>query len=302
MLLSEVEELAAKYGMESCGYNFLDGYLEGVEFQDKKTKKTTLFLEAEFTPEYEEELQELEDGTEYRIDSSKCVVTNACVYGPFVNESGFLDGSQNGILLFGKENLEEVNDGMYHHELDVHMLEFCIWIQQHPIQHSRLILEQNLEHIEIIKERFEDVLNEFGFYEELNSFFNLDSQRENTNIEMWYVFDDSYNCAFYTDCVTGKLIFDGKDVTDMTTDEFREYMMTNVVCYGDGKPRLEFEFIFHEDEPGWCKETAQNVYQMQHDLQRGARKENEVDYNAVPEKYQSMVEEHKKLPIKHYHE
>ena len=41
---------------------------------------------------------------------------------------------------------------------------------------------------------------------------------------------------------------------------------------------------------------------MQHDLQRGARKENEVDYNAVPEKYQSMVEEHKKLPIKHYHE
>ena len=25
MLLSEVEELAAKYGMESCGYDFLDG-------------------------------------------------------------------------------------------------------------------------------------------------------------------------------------------------------------------------------------------------------------------------------------
>ena len=115
MLLSEVEELAAKYGMESCGYNFLDGYLEGVEFQDKKTKKTTMFLEAEFTPEYEEELQELEDGTEYQIDASKCVVTNACVYGPFVNESGFLDGSQNGILLFGKESLEGVNDGMYHH-------------------------------------------------------------------------------------------------------------------------------------------------------------------------------------------
>jgi len=302
MLLSEVEELAAKYGMESCGYNFLDGYLEGVEFQDKKTKKTTLFLEAEFTPEYEEELQELEDGTEYRIDSSKCVVTNACVYGPFVNESGFLDGSQNGILLFGKENLEEVNDGMFHHELDIHMLEFCMWIQQHPIQHSRLILEQNLEHIEIIKERFEDVLNEFGFYEELNSFFNLDSQRENTNIEMWYVFDELYNCAFYTDCVTGKLIFDGKDVTDMTTDEFREYMMTNVVCYGDGKPRLEFEFIFHEGEPGWDKTTAQNIYQMQHDLQRGMRKEDEVDYNSVPEKYQKMVEEHKQLPIKHYHE
>ena len=300
MLLSEVEELAAKYGMESCGYNFLDGYLEGVEFQDKKTKKTTLFLEAEFTPEYEEELQELEDGTEYRIDTSKCVVTNACVYGPFVNESGFLDGSQNGILLFGKENLEEVNDGMYHHELDIHMLEFCIWIQQHPIQHSRLILEQNLEHIEIIKERFEDVLNEFGFYEELNSFFNLDAQRENTNIEMWYVFDELYNCAFYTDCVTGKLIFDGKDITNMTTDEFREYMMTEVVCHGDGKPRLEFEFIFHEDEPGWNKNTAQNIYQMQHDLQRGMRKEDEVDYNSVPEKYQKMVEEHKQLPIKYY--
>ena len=300
MLLSEVEELAAKYGMESCGYNFLDGYLEGVEFQDKKTKKTTMFLEAEFTPEYEEELQELEDGTEYRIDASKCVVTNACVYGPFVNESGFLDGSQNGILLFGKENLEEVNDGMYHHELDIHMLEFCIWIQQHPIQHSRLILEQNLEHIEIIKERFEDVLNEFGFYEELNSFFNLDAQRENTNIEMWYVFDELYNCAFYTDCVTGKLIFDGKDITNMTTDEFREYMMTEVVCYGDGKPRLEFEFIFHEDEPGWNKNTAQNIYQMQHDIRRGMRKEDEVDYNSVPEKYQKMVEEHKQLPIKYY--
>ena len=300
MLLSEVEELAAKYGMESCGYNFLDGYLEGVEFQDKKTKKTTMFLEAEFTPEYEEELQELEDGTEYQIDASKCVVKNACVYGPFVNESGFLDGSQNGILLFGKENLEEVNDGMYHHELDIHMLEFCIWIQQHPIQHSRLILEQNLEHIEIIKERFEDVLNEFGFYEELNSFFNLDAQRENTNIEMWYVFDELYNCAFYTDCVTGKLIFDGKDITNMTTDEFREYMMTEVVCYGDGKPRLEFEFIFHEDEPGWNKNTAQNIYQMQHDLQRGMRKEDEVDYNSVPEKYQKMVEEHKQLPIKYY--
>ena len=300
MLLSEVEELAAKYGMESCGYNFLDGYLEGVEFQDKKTKKTTMFLEAEFTPEYEEELQELEDGTEYQIDASKCVVTNACVYGPFVNESGFLDGSQNGILLFGKESLEGVNDGMYHHELDIHMLEFCIWIQQHPIQHSRLILEQNLEHIEIIKERFEDVLNEFGFYEELNSFFNLDAQRENTNIEMWYVFDELYNCAFYTDCVTGKLIFDGKDITNMTTDEFREYMMTEVVCHGDGKPRFEFEFIFHEDEPGWNKNTAQNIYQMQHDLKRGMRKEDEVDYNSVPEKYQKMVEEHKQLPIKYY--
>ena len=300
MLLSEVEELAAKYGMESCGYNFLDGYLEGVEFQDKKTKKPVLFLEAEFTPEYEEELQELEEGTEYRIDSSKCVVTNACVYGSFVNESGFLDGSQNGILLFGKENLEEVNDGMYHHELDIHMLEFCIWVQQHPIQHSRLILEQNLEHIKIIKERFEEVLNEFGFYEELNSFFNLDSQRENTNIEMWYVFDELYNCAFYTDCVTGKLIFDGKDITNMTTDEFREYMMTEVVCHGDGKPRLEFEFIFHEDEPGWNKNTAQNICQMQHDLQRGMRKEDEVDYNSVPEKYQKMVEEHKQLPIKYY--
>lgn len=302
MLLSEIEELAAKYGMESCGYNFLDGYLEGVEFQDKKTKKTTLFLEAEFTPEYEEELQELEEGAEYRIDSSKCVVTNACVYGPFVNESGFLDGSQNGILLFGKENLEEVNDGMYHHELDMHMLEFCIWIQQHPIQHSRLILEQHIKHIDIIKERFEIVLNKFGFYEELNSFFNLDAQRENTNIEMWYVFDELYNCAFYTDCVTGKLIFNGNDITDMTTDEFREYMMTEVVCYGDGKPRLEFEFIFHEDEPGWNKNTAQNIYQMQHDLQRGMRKEGEVDYNSVPEKYQKMVEEHKRLPIKYYHE
>ena len=300
MLVSEVEELAAKYGMESCGYNFLDGYLEGVEFQDKKTKKTTLFLESEFTPEYEEELQELEEDTEYQIDISKCVVTNACVYGSFVNESGFLDGSQNGILLFGKENLEEVNDGMYHHELDMHMLEFCIWIQQHPIQHSRLILEQHIKHIDIIKERFESVLNEFGFYEELNSFFNLDAQRENTNIEMWYVFDELYNCAFYTDCVTGKLIFDGKDITNMTTDEFREYMMTEVVCHGDGKPRLEFEFIFHEDEPGWNKNTAQNIYQMQHDLQRGMRKEDEVDYNSVPEKYQKMVEEHKQLPIKYY--
>ena len=300
MLVSEVEELAAKYGMESCGYNFLDGYLEGVEFQDKKTKKTTLFLESEFTPEYEEELQELEEDTEYQIDISKCVVTNACVYGSFVNESGFLDGSQNGILLFGKENLEEVNDGMYHHELDMHMLEFCIWIQQHPIQHSRLILEQHIKHIDIIKERFESVLNEFGFYEELNSFFNLDAQRENTNIEMWYVFDELYNCAFYTDCVTGKLIFDGKDITNMTTDEFREYMMTEVVCHGDGKPRLEFEFIFHEDEPGWNKNTAQNIYQMQHDLKRGMRKEDEVDYNSVPEKYQKMVEEHKQLPIKYY--
>ena len=300
MLLSEVEELAAKYGMESWGYNFLDGYLDGVEFKDKKTKKTTLFLEAEFTPEYEDELNKLEEGTEYEIDSTKCIVTNACVYGSFVNESGFIDGSNNGILLFSKENMEDVNDGMYHHELDMHMLEYCMCIQLHPIQHARLILEQHIKHIDIIKERFESVLNEFGFHEELNSFFNLDTQRENTNIEMWYVFDELYNCAFYTDCVTGKLIFDGKDITNMTTDEFREYMMTEIVCHGDGKPRLEFEFIFHEDEPGWNKNTAQNIYQMQHDLQRGMRKEDEVDYNSVPEKYQKMVEEHKQLPIKYY--
>jgi hypothetical protein len=39
---------------------------------------------------------------------------------------------------------------------------------------------------------------------------------------------------------------------------------------------------------------------MQHDLQRGMRKEDEVDYNSVPEKYQKLVEEHKQLPIKYY--
>ena len=43
MLLSEVEELAAKYGMESCGYDFLDDYLEGVEFIDKKNQETDTF-------------------------------------------------------------------------------------------------------------------------------------------------------------------------------------------------------------------------------------------------------------------
>ena len=302
MLLSEVEELAAKYGMESCGYDFLDDYLEGVEFMDKKTKKPTLFVEAEFTPEYEEELNELEEGTEYKIDSTKCIVTNACVYGSFVNESGFLDASTNGIILFSKEDMENVNDGIYHHELDMHMLEFCILIQQHPIQHSRLIFEQHIHHIDIIKERFEKVLNEFGFYEELNTFFNLDSERDNTNIEIWYVYDELYNCAFYTDCVTGKLIFDGKDVTDMTADEFRNCMMSEIICHGDGKPRFEFEFVFHKGEPGWNKNTAQNIYQMQDDIKKGTRKENKVDYNSVPEKYQKIVEEHKQLPLKHYKE
>ena len=300
MLLSEVEKLAAKYGMAPIGYDYLDGYLEAVEFQDIKTKKTTFLVETKFTPEYVDELRELEPGTEYEVDATKCVVVNACVYGSFVNESGFLDGSTNGIILFSKENLENINDGVYHHELDMHMLEFCISIQQHPIQHSRLILEQHIHHIDIIKERFEKVLNEFGFYEELNTFFNLDGERDNTNIEMWYVYDEVYNCAFYTDCITGKLIFDGKDVTDMTTDEFRNYMMSEIICHGEGKPRLEFEFVFHEGEPGWNKNTAQNIYQMQYDLQHGMRRENEVDYNSVPEKYQKMVEKHKQLPIKYY--
>lgn len=292
MKLSHVKDIAEKYGMEFSSYQFLDGYLTNVAFRNKQTKEEALDVEAEFDPEYEEELEQLEPGKEYEIDFTRCTVKNICIYGPVVNESGFFDGSTNGIVLYS-----DTKEDSYTYRHSIKLLETCIQIQQNPITHSRFILEKHLHNLDVVKERFWPVLEELGFHEMLSDLFNLQEEREDTHLTMWYEFDKLNQICLYTDCITGQIIYGTHDITNATTEEFRELVYNDVVYRDTGSIKLEFEFILHKGEKGWNQTTAQQIYQIDDDLRRGFRYENDVNYDYVPDKYATIVEKHKQLSV-----
>lgn len=229
--------------LEKLGYNHtwteqINGMPDNLSFSRKEYKdKEEIVVGCYPSREYLEELSKLPDGTEFTPDFSRFESKFVSVYGIFVSEENFYDGSKDCITLADNEG-EDPEKCYHRHQLTIEMLDKAIWIQNHPSEHLKFLLKAHLKNLEFIEEKVIPLANKYGYVEFYNSLVSVgeeaDPRESSSFIAEFHEPGTSYTFWYETDCVTGDLYIRHTKVTDeFKANKYLDLELTKLILKDD---------------------------------------------------------------------
>lgn len=270
---------------------FLCGHLEIVEFI-KNDFHIDLYVEE--TKEFSEYLSSLQVDTEYQIEYDNYIVKTAFIESPVCNVSNFLDGTTDGIELVSEPNAYNK------HTLD--LFELCISLQKtNLLEHELFIMSQRIEHLMWAKDNLIPILEKYDYYVDYDSFFDTKQERCSSNIRIDIKHPNRANLVIEADCLTGKPIIwtdinlsEGTiDLTDKIYGKNQGEVFNALLENVWKKDELKFGYIYNND-PHETVETYGQVLNLMRCI-RYKEKNNGINFDAIPERYNDLVKEYNKL-------
>ena len=270
-------------------YTFLDGNIEMVEFIINDFR---IVLYVEETDEFSKYLASLKPGTEYQVEYENYNVKHAFIESPICNVSNFLDGTTDGIELVSTPNAYNK------HTLD--LFELCINFQKtNLLEHELFIMSRRMEHLAWAKDNLIPILEMYDFYVDYDSFFDTKQERCSSNIRIDFKHPNRADLVIEIDCITGEPIIwadinsaNGTiDLADKIygklSDEVYNVLLENVWKQDE----LKFGYIYNND-PHETLETYKQVNMLLDGL-RYKEKNNDINFDVIPDRYSEFVEEYK---------
>ena len=191
------------------------------------------------TPEYSEYLDSLGDNAEYEPDYSKYIVTSAHISSPITTERNYFDYSNGAIYLSDKSD---------YHTHSLSLFEKCVDIQRMSLlEHEKFIIEQHLKNLEWICNVLAPELKKYDYKVDYSSLFDTDDGGLNSNLTIVFEHYNEGECDLgiitETDCITGELKIDPKELKDKKADEIWDVL----VEYWKNQPLPEkYSYLYTE--------------------------------------------------------
>lgn len=293
--LKEITEILYSRGYKESKYpyEFLNGRLTNVSFRDK-TEEYLVKLGVYETPEFEKILDGLPIGTSYECDYKNYEVTSAYIQSPVCSESGFMDGSTNGI------NLVAEPDEYCTHSLD--LFEQCLDLQTTDlIEHELRIVSKHKQLLTWVNAFLKPILKEYNFCASYSSLFDcqLDSEKGgSSDLILVFRHPNQSEITLETDCITGDptITFDivggFTDLIDQIYNK-KSDKVASVVTDLLKKYPDQFGYLFNNDP----HETIDSYHEVMCliDAIRYNHRSKDINFDIIPARYNHLIEKYKSL-------
>ena len=280
------------YTLEPAPYTFLDNSLEAVCYQSTLGKTVTLWVF--MTPEYEEKLKALPEGTEYELDETGYEVTGAHIVCNICNQPGFYDGDVSGITLVSEP-------GDYNKDT-LDLFEYCLGLQEEDLtEHEVRMMEAHLEHVLWAAANLTPVLKAADYKVTESNVLNINvEERPNSNLALEYTHYNGDEISLETHCITGAPLLyptclqrayglPASDVKEVIRQEIWEKPMVQ----GGTRPNPKYEYLVRS-EPRLDKDTFAEVFDLITQV-KDKRIYREPDWSHIPDEYNHLKAEWEQL-------
>ena len=273
------------YKETPIAYSYVDGHLVAVDF---KKDKWLVTIQCEETEEFYNELENMEDGTEYTVDYNNYVVTGIFIQSPICDRAGFTDNDKSGIFL-------PAEPGDWHtHGLEY--FEYCLGLQStNLLEHELKIMKCRIETLSWAKENFVPIIEKYDYTCSFDSFFNCDENATDDTSDPTIIFNHYNDGQLYidNDCITGKpkIVCDGIDITDDVYGKDSETVYNVLVEKVWKKNVSRYGYIWSGD-PKETKYSEQEVFNLMRAIDYGDDKV-KINFDIIPERCKWLVDKYK---------
>lgn len=284
-----IDKLKEK-GYEPADYLFTDNQLESICLFKGEPKHNSPYItiECSYSEEYEEELSKLEEGEEFEVDLSKCVVD----YISFVGKICYQSPAKEMVL--NPQEIEKYFDK-------------ALRIFENPTGYIREYMKYCTDNLWLFVNFIRPTLEKYHYEESYNSFWDINEKSE---IGSEFVFCYSYKyyrdsiLSFRTNLFSGEFLWNYGKVNDGT---FAKDLLEKEMGYKDGKIDLQFEYLISKD-PTFTPTSYQDILSLLHNIRlfkgeleyvREIPRE-KINFNNIPESYHYLIDEYTGLYNKYH--
>lgn len=273
------------YKEAPLAYTYLDGQLDAVDF---KKNDWLITIQCEETEEFYNELENMEDGTEYTVDYKNYVVTGIFIQSPICDQAGFTDNDKSGIFL-------PAEPGDWHtHGLEY--FEYCLGLQStNLLEHELKIMTSRLETLSWAKENFVPIIEKYDYTCCFDSFFNCDETVTDDTSDPSIIFNHRNRGQLYidNDCITGnpKIVCDGIDITDDVYGRDSETVYNVLVEKVWKKDEPRYGYIWSGD-PKETKDSYNEVSTLIQTIDYD-EKPRKINFDIIPERCNWLVDKYR---------
>lgn len=209
--VTDIDNLLKPYGYERKWYDSIYGWIQSIDYM-KEGVDDPITLSIKYDEDYEEELCHVEE--EVETDFSRCNATVICIPSQIVTETGFIDGSKDGIVL----SISSLNEDEKYHtqDLTIENIKKALWINEHLDEHECFIMKKHIENIQDIRNRLEKFNKQYNYICKFNPIFGCREERENSHLYLYYE-GDYYGYEIGTNAFDGEVYVDHNKKIDLKT-------------------------------------------------------------------------------------
>ena len=202
--VTDIDNLLKPYGYERKWYDSIYGLIQSIDYM-KEGVDDPITLSIKYDEDYEEEVE---------TDFSRCNATVICIPSQIVTETGFIDGSKDGIVL----SISSLNEDEKYHtqDLTIENIKKALWINEHLDEHECFIMKKHIENIQDIRNRLEKFNKQYNYICKFNPIFGCREERENSHLYLYYE-GDYYGYEIGTNAFDGEVYVDHNKKIDLKT-------------------------------------------------------------------------------------
>lgn len=275
-----------EHGYEPKDYLFTDSQLESICLfkGEPKSDSPYISIETSYTEEYEEELSKLEEGEEFEVDLSKCVIR----YITFTGNISYQSSTKEMVL--GPQEIEKYFDK-------------ALKIFENPTGYVWEYMKYCRDSLWLFNNFIRPTLEKYHYEESYNSFWDI-SERSETGSEFVFCYTYKY-CrdsvlTFRVNLLSGELLWDYGKVNDLT---FTKDLLEKEMGYDkDGDIDIRFEYLISKD-PTFTPTSYQDILALLNNIRffKGGFKyvreipQSKINFKNIPESYHYLIDEYLKL-------
>lgn len=238
--VTDIDNLLKPYGYERKWYDSVNGCIQFIDYC-KEGVKDPITLSIKYDEKYEEELREINE--EVETDFNRCYAVVICIPSQIVTETGWLDGSKEGIIL-SIQSLDE--EEKYHtNDLTLENIKKALWINEHLDEHELFIMQKHLENIQNIRNRLDKFNKRYNYICKLNPIFECREERENSHLYLYYD-GDYYGYEIGTNAFDGEVYVNYNQKIDLKTISDKDLLALTI-------PVEEIEKLEKSGYPKRCR-------------------------------------------------
>lgn len=281
-MINEIIDKLKEDGFKVRSIGFVCGYISDVDLIDSKGRY--IQLSANFSKEYEKELESLPKGTEYEVDFSRVEYNGAWFKCVMCYNNIDSDPNRFGIVL------RSPNPKLFWHVYNNIFPDLTSW--------SIRLMEAHIRHIKYFNTHIRPILKKYDFISEYNSYYDVGERYEVGSTPMFtyrYAYEKNEELYFSTDPIILKFTGTINPYSKDFEEELRDKMK-----YKNGTVRLCFERFFTDDKtftPTSHKDIFSLMYAIKC-LKDRIKVENNINFDNIPKTYHHLIEKYNTLKNK----